>query len=438
MSISTIQPDSDPILPDRGTRGGYGMDERIYRPRWWARLIGGTIGVAFIAAGVFGIAYLILHPGLSAGNLWIGLICCGLLILITSLNLLELLRKRLILTPDAVEYVDGFRWRRLARRDIKGYRIIFQSARSPALEWYNWECIFIVPVEGAGKPLRLGKFFRIDDPFRAWLAGLPDLDEPARREAEAEIRSNPAWGATAEARSGTLSRANRTVNVLSLATLALAVVAAEIFEPPVILILALVAMPWVAIAIHLTRQGIFVSTISRTETRPTLFIPLFVSGLPLALRAAIDYQPLDWQLSIGAGLIAGGLFAAAAAFADKSLLKDSVRLLIILPFAVAYGFGVVGEANGGLDTAPPTIERATVFTKSLQNGYSWLAVPKARLQLSPWGARTVPTDAAVSESLWNATRFGEAVCVNIHPGLLRLPWLTVTACSTAPPAPKRR
>jgi hypothetical protein len=191
------------------------------------------------------------------------------------------------------------------------------------------------------------------------------------------------------------------------------------FDPPGVLVAVLLALPWAAVAIN--------AGFGRAGGRPSLFVPLFLPGLVVALRAAEAYPPVAWGRPIAEGIAAGAVLVLAIALTDRSLLTRAGRLILALPFAAIYGLGLVVEANARLDTAAPSVERADIISKIIIDGATPV-LPGTLLRLGPWGGQTRARDFGVPRSLWDAVSPGETVCVEVHPGALRFAWLTVAKC----------
>jgi hypothetical protein len=191
------------------------------------------------------------------------------------------------------------------------------------------------------------------------------------------------------------------------------------FDPPGLLVAVLLALPWAAVAINVG--------VSRAGGRSSLFAPLFLPGLAVALRGAEAYPPVAWGWPIAEGIAAGAVLVLAVVLSDRSLLARVGRLVLSLPFAAIYGFGLVVEGNARLDTGAPSVERADIISKIIIDGATPV-LPGTLLRLGPWRGQWEARDFGVPQSLWDAVSPGETVCVEVHPGALRIAWLAVAKC----------
>jgi hypothetical protein len=272
--------------------------------------------------------------------------------------------------------------------------------------------------------MRIARVFAWDEPFKSWIASLTNLDATEQRQSETEILENSEFGATAEDRARALARARWTGYALSAIAIPLVAGGYVIPDPPGIVILLLLAMPWVALAADTMGQGLFSVVPARNDAHPSLFLALLIPGVVLAMRALYDDPMLEWELPIGAGLIAGGVFALVLALADRGVLDSPGKFLVVLPFAIAYGFGAVAAANAWLDSAPAAVKEVAVMGKHRTYGRH----SSFYLQVEPWGPRTTAQDVSVSFPLYNAALPGGTVCVSLHPGALRMAWFKVARC----------
>jgi hypothetical protein len=85
---------------------------------------------------------------------------------------------------------------------------------------------------------------------------------------------------------------------------------------------------------------------------------------------------------------------------------------------VAYGYGVVVEANARLDRSPGIVYTATVQNKQIISGKS----TTYELDLSSWGPKPETNKLDVSSSTYNQIQTGQKVQVKLKTGALGVRW----------------
>jgi hypothetical protein len=272
--------------------------------------------------------------------------------------------------------------------------------------------------------LRIPQIFDLNSSSQAWLGTLSDLDAADRRASENELLlAGDPRRANLGARTRALERARRIARI-TLVVAALGIWGLFVPDYAGLTIVLLTALPWVVLAIDAASHGLFAVNDWRNDARPSLAPALVIPGLVLAGIALKDYSVLKWDVPIAVSVAGGVFFAMLLALADRSVMNSARRFVLVLPFAIAYCFGVISQANARLDSIPPTIFRVAVAGKHWSSGR-----PKIwYLRLASWGPLTVPADVSVPGPLWEAVRAGDTVCVSLHAGALRIHWFTVGQC----------
>ena len=93
--------------------------------------------------------------------------------------------------------------------------------------------------------------------------------------------------------------------------------------------------------------------------------------------------------------------------------------------AGAYGYGLAATADTLPDPSTPAGYATTVQGKHQTGGRS----TSYYLDLAPWGPMQWPNDLSVGRSMYTRTSVGAVVCLEVHPGLLRVQWYRFVACA---------
>jgi len=396
---------------------------RTYRmsPPWQAFV--GLCGVALAAAGVFGAAYVTLQQpaDLPAPGLMSALF--GVTALIGAYALLGALRYAIILSAEAIEIVEPFFRRRMRREDIGGWRL--QSGR-------GYSILLLVPKAGRGTKLRVSLLIRTDAAFEQWFTALPDLDHEEVRTSERELK---------DARYAHLSREEQARSIERLRTHAqgfvwgssgVCVAALFLPDPYHLLALALIAMPWVTIALVARFQPLYRIAARRNDQHPDLTLPLMTPGLVLLVRVIAAYHPVLARTPLMLALYGGAALTLLAARADPWFRQQRVSLACVALFACAYGYGAGMQVNALADLSSPRLYSTSVLDKHVSRGRrstTWY------LSLAPWGPVHEVRDVSVPVREWQLAQRGDELCIALRSGALAIHWYELAACGAAIEAP---
>jgi hypothetical protein len=304
-------------------------------------------------------------------------------------------------------------------------RVMDASLEPLMLHWADF------PVDAAAssprshlKPLRIPQIFDLNSSSQAWLGTLSDLDAADRRASENELLlAGDRRRANLGARIRALARA-RWIAGTTLVVAAFGIWGMFVPDYAGLTIVLLTALPWVVLAIGAASHGLFAVNDWRNDAHPSLAPAIVIPALVLAVTTLKDYSILKWDVAIAVSVAGGVFFAMLLGLVDRSVMHSARRFVLILPFAIAYCFGVIGQANARPDSIPPTIFRVAVAGKYWSSGRTKIWY----LRLASTDALTVPADVSVPGPLWEAVRVGDTVCVNLHAGALRINWFTVGQC----------
>lgn len=387
----------------------------VYRVTTESRIALALLGLLFGACGVM-LAWTLWQRHLDpAGAAAMGLMVLGLLA-VPVYGAAYAANASLTLERDAIEVRKAFSSRRLRLADIQGRRI--GQGRSGRYR-------IIVPFDR--RPLMIdGTSFGLDDRFQAWFNALPDLTAQEQVATRAQVENDPSLGRDAHERLARLDRARRLAKVLNAAPMALLLWAMVYPRPYAIVIACAALLPWLGVAMAWARPNLFQLDGKPGDVRPNVGTLLYMPPLVLGLRALFDITLVDrgplllWGLLLGLPLCLAALLAPRAATAGRRVTIG----LLMLPFAFAYGTGLLALADTRWDAARSEVYPTAVTGKEVSRGKTTTYY----LDLAPWHPRIARNHVAVPRAYYDAVRRGDPVCVRLHPGRFGLRWMQVGGC----------
>jgi hypothetical protein len=324
-------------------------------------------------------------------------------------------RSRLVIEGTRIQVQHAFREQSAEVSGIEGFRTV--SSRSGSI-------MQILLKDGLGT-ISVPSYFDTDDFFRKWTAQITDLDKTGRDALLEQISRQEDLGATPEERLQALPTA-RTWGVFLLIVSIAAVVA--LFVPnlvprlPVVVILALV--PAAVILLVLRSPLLYTVFKPKSDPRAELSYALMASSfgliIPIGGLHLVSMQPLMF-LMVPVGLA----YSAALYFTAQNNAPNAGKLLLLLMLAGFYSYSLSVAADTLEDSSQVTRYTASVIGKRISSGRSRSYI----LLLAPWGPVEKTNQISVSYTTYNQTVLGDQVCLNLHAGLLHVPWYQQVSCS---------
>jgi len=116
-------------------------------------------------------------------------------------------------------------------------------------------------------------------------------------------------------------------------------------------------------------------------------------------------------------LVGCGLFTAILIFDPTQRSRRGILPVFFL-VGIAYGYGVVVEADARLDRSPGIAYSATVQKKEIVSGKR----TTYRLNLSSWGPMAGTNEIDVSSSTYKEIQTGQTVKIKLKMGALGVQW----------------
>ena len=393
---------------------------KVYRATWlWKAGQIAAGGVLFLIgiAGVWGFGAMA-DDSVHQTTFGLGLIFCSALLASAGVMVvIDAMVSRLVLQGSVLEIVELWRTQRIRREELASR----QSVRRP-----NAPAQLVLQFKQSGRrPAKIPLVFSMDTQFHAWIEPIPDLDTMAASALEAQIRSDPELGATAEERIARFAQASQFARYVSFVGPALFFWSAFYPRPYVLIIAILAALPWVCVGLMMKYPGVYQLNGKAGSGRPDLTGAFIAGGVLLAMRSYFDAHILDWSALLPWAAAAGIFLAVAMGWVNRSATRRVGNMIVILLVSGAYGFGAATYANSVFDASTPSSYRPSVLHKHVSGG----RYRTYELLVGPWGTRKAAENINVSAALYGQLRVGQPVCVALRSGALGIQWYRVSVCN---------
>lgn len=317
-----------------------------------------------------------------------------------------------VISSDAVEVTRNGQTQRYAKTFIKGFR----AASGRGITYFTLELL------NEPKPFRFNVPTGRAAEVRAALHDVVDLDAADLAAAHEAIRQDQAFGVSPEERTQTLASEKRIALIANCVGGAIAAWTLLFPNPYQLSVMACALVTPAALLLTYIKQARWYLIPRRNDPHPNVSIAILASVFALGVRALIDLDMLDWPklwlFAILGGCIATALVLAAFNVAE---LKHWPAALI----GVGFMFGAIAEADAQLDSTPGQTFQTHVVSMYVSHGRRSTTYS---MTLSPWGEETQDNSHDVSSSLYDQLSPGDAACVTLHPGALRLRWYVISTC----------
>lgn len=324
--------------------------------------------------------------------------------------ILWLLQSKTVLYADLIDFQGVFSTKTFNRDALIGWRVLPTSPPTLVLE------------RKGERSFKTSLVFRVDEEFSDWFESIPSLDEKdialSEASVQAEIQNDERFGASPFERSEVLQEARKTAKILSSISIVSVVWAFVYPRPYEVLILMLALLPWIGIEIMRRSHGLFRADVLKNNAHPSVAYALIFPGTVLCLRAVLDYDVLQSVYAAALYVFVGCAFFTAILIFDPTQRSRRGILPVFFLVGVAYGYGVIVEANAWLDRSPGISYTATVQNKQIISGKSITY----ELDLSSWGPKNGTNKLNVSSSIYKQVQTGQTVQLKLKKGALGVRW----------------
>jgi hypothetical protein len=391
---------------------------KVYRASGAWRFFIILCSVLMIGGSMAGIGYVLFHARAEAvsSTVTLGVVCVSFALLGLG-ALLSILRSKVVLFSDRIRVEGLIVVKEFTRAQLRGWRV------QP-----TWPATLVLqPKDRAVRPAKTALTFPIDDQLGAWLDALPSLDHEEAETSLEEIQNDSRLGATPSRRTAVYRQAKRRASLLSGIAMVASLWAILYPRPYMTLVLALVALPWIAVVMLRASHGLLRSDELRNDAHPNVAVALMFPGLALLLRAVMDFNIIQSALVVLLCLTLGGALAFAVIWSDAWLRTRKGAVAIFCGLSLAYGYGTAIEANSLLDRSPDAHYSAVVRDKEVIHGKH----TSYQLELGPWGPKSGTNTLDVSSETYGAIQKGDVVRLSLRHGALGVEWYYMQAWQRA-------
>ncbi|MBW8780680.1 MAG: hypothetical protein JF599_02165 [Verrucomicrobia bacterium] len=376
---------------------------RSYRGMLYVML---ALAIALCAGGP--VLWLILQPGMVPIQVPALLVGLGLAIC-ASWGMSVVPRYRLEAGPDFIRRHGARSALELRTEDIMGFRIL--PGKSPRL-------VFI-PKDKSHKKLTLSFIYERKAELLQWAGThLVDLDKVDYDVDLEEIKSNPAFGSSAEERLARQASAKRWTLALTVVSVA-SMFWVTIYPNPYQYAIAwLAVLPVLALGLVIHFRGLIRLSGGKNSAYPSALLGFMMPIIGLVMSAFAAWHILDWSGFWSPFLLLGGCITAALLNFVPALRKGTAMMIGVPLGAFAYSYGLVIPANCYFDHSTPTTYLAKVLDEREVHGKS----TSYYMTLAPFTDTIPMQEVRVSSSFYRQHSIGDPVHVYVRKGSLGISW----------------
>ena len=330
------------------------------------------------------------------------------------LIIINLFKRKVIITDDSITNINVFSKKELLLSDIKGCRV-------------GQKVISLEPVSSEQSKITISNYIDLkdNDLLASWVRGnFKDLDAADLKAEKEALLQNTDLGFTEEDRAAKLKKVKEITVLYNLVGLVVGF-GAIFFDNTKPIVILLMCYPLLGVILMAFSKGLmkFLSNNKRSVYGFTL-LGVILPGFILFIKSLSEYSLLTndhlWlPLILMAAIIFTCLYLTGI---NRSVESVKGQIIVMLFAAFIYGFGSVRQINCTFDNTEPQIYNAVVLGHSISHGKS----TSYFFTLSPWGPIQEQKQVEVSRHLYQDTYVGDTVKMNYRPGLLNIPWFVIT------------
>jgi hypothetical protein len=324
-------------------------------------------------------------------------------------------KSKLTIWQDRIEYTNGFVTRALRRGEIRGYR---RNRKAGSIK--------LIPIDASARPIPTSASALHDPATSEWFRGLPDLSTLEREAAEQALREDLRLGATPEARRKRLQQITRVTKALSWAGYGLGLWIWFWPRPYNIAVLTGICAVLLSLALKVWLGSLLnLNDDKQDDPRPSIGTFFFFPATAVVIRALFDINFLEVESLLKWTALSGAALCALLLAADRTARQSVVTLVFFPILILAFCFGALAETNMIFDTSQPQVFRTTIRDKHMETGKN----AYYRLTLGGWNGRPAGDDPEVTSSYYASVRVGETVCVYLSNGRFGFRYYGVGRCN---------
>jgi hypothetical protein len=386
-----------------------------YRLKLFAQIFFYAIGGLLVAAGIALLATLVLVPARDGTLLYQLLAFAFGLMLLGAWALIHVSRLRVVLSADSIVVHRAFTTKRMSRNEIAGRRVNPAGYGNRRIELFR-------DAEGEAAltlPLDLGTDAYLDE----WLSAFVDLDANESQASLDAFLADESMAGSNEDRMQELGEAERVARVFRWVTATSFIWLAIFPHPYGAAILVAVSLPWIALILAAVGGRAYRMSNTKNEVGASLWEPLLLPGVALAIRVMYDIEVFDWAKATGLTAMGAGVCTGMCLWFAPSLRPRNVLIPVIVSMLM-YAFGVSMLANQLFDRSESAVYETRVLSRHIDKEKSTTYF----LHLAPWGPRAEDKDIKVSQRFFDDNANAATVCVHVWRGAMGVRWFEVRAC----------
>lgn len=328
-----------------------------------------------------------------------------LTIVVSVLVLINLYRRKLIISNYGIRYINIWRTKELPENAIKGFRFIDKS-------------IIIEPISQDYSKLRIRDYLSLS-PNKEMLASLDqnfqNLDQADFENNKKEILSDVSWDLPTEQKELKLNNSRKYAIRYSITAIVLFVISIYVHSSYPILPMILLIYPLFGIFLIIYSKGLINLYAKKNSANSPLIIGLIFTNVALINQSwasikIMDYNKVIEPVGITAGIIIVLLLAIVI---KKRPEKPVIQFIYAVFFAITYAIGSMLMINSNFDYSKPTPISARLI-RGENSCCNLLIAEPGEFQYS---------SVSVSRSKFESLPSGAKVYIDIKAGLLGIPWV---------------
>lgn len=338
-------------------------------------------------------------------------------LIIAAIILSNQLKRKVVVSDRCIMKTNILGTKEMMNNNVKGFRIADNS-------------IFILPLQD-GDPKIVIRYYtslRNDEELLAWLnEHHTNLDRKEYQRELEEILHDTNIGTAREEREASVKRSGMLARIYNIGAFILFGLSLFIFgeiDASWIVDTLVFLYPLAGIALIVFSKGIIKLITKASSAHYQVWLGIYLPVIVILIKAAFGYHIFAYDnLWLPFALISTGVFLIFNRFGLKkagTAVKGQIFLAIFL--ALFFGYAYTLQINCVYDNSKPKRFRATIIDRRIFKGknYSYY------LTLAPWGTKLAPEEIEVRRALYQQLSADSTVTINVKPGLLHIPWFTLT------------
>ncbi|TRX60656.1 hypothetical protein FNH22_06320 [Fulvivirga sp. M361] len=335
-------------------------------------------------------------------------------VVISFYSIIDAFWSKLIIENDRIMIISFWDKRELFFENVDGMK-------------YEEGKIHFFPKNQSTKKIKISDSYRNKEEWFELLANKTrDLDKEIYQKEKEELFNDQNYGKNLDQRAEKINRTKQITKFLNYCSWG-AIIWLLFHPDPYTLATAVnIILPTIGLFLVVANKSLIKIYYDKNSPYPSLSTTLSMPPMALVIRAIIDFNIIDYQNAWRYALILSPLLflmiiiGTRNQFRAKNKMEELGGYLIT---ALALGFFTFYTSimiNCTYDDSWPEQYAAIVDYKEIEEDND--SPTTYLLTISPWGTIEEQMEVSVSERLYNEVAVGDEVFVNLHQGLLNIPW----------------